>query len=194
MAVHSWIAFKEKDADSFEVVHVVGWAARNGGDAIRRSFDIPDRRWYGSTPVIINDIRGEDAEKAIPKIREAIDSYAYPNFYRMYPGPNSNSFVSHIIRNVDELKVELPPNAIGKDWIDDGDFFGYSESGSGVQVSVFGLLGLTLGLREGIEINLLGMTLGIDFLRPALKLPAVGRLGFSDGPVYDPDEDKKSNK
>jgi hypothetical protein len=30
---------------------------------------------------------------------------------------------------------------------------------------------------EGIELNLLGGVIGIDFRRPAIKLPAVGRLG-----------------
>ncbi len=33
--------------------------------------------------------------------------------------------------------------------------------------------------EEGIEVNLLGLTLGIDFAGPALKLPGLGRLGWS---------------
>lgn len=185
LAVHSWVAIKEKGALNYEVFHVVGWQARRGGSAIRAGYDVPDRKWYGSIPYIITDLRGEKAEAAIPQVRAAIESYKYQNFYRLFPGPNSNSFVSHIIRNVDELQVELPPNAVGKDWIDDGDFFAWSESGTGVQVSLFGLLGFTLGLAEGIEVNLLGLTFGVDILRPALKLPAIGRLGFEDAPVWD---------
>jgi len=184
LAVHSWVAYKEKGAKAYEVYHVVGWRARNGGEAVSGEKDIPDRKWYGSIPELITDIRGEKAEAAIPKIKAAIQSYKYPNFYRMYPGPNSNSFVSHIIRNVDELQLELPPNAVGKDWIDDGDLYAMSESGTGVQVSVFGLLGVTLGLAEGIELNILGLSFGVDILRPAIKLPAVGRLGFKDAPVF----------
>ena len=184
LAVHSWVAFKEKDAKEYEVYHVIGWLARDGGEAVLGKKDIPDRKWYGSIPELITDIRGEKAEAAIPKIKAAIQSYKYPNFYRMYPGPNSNSFVSHIIRNVDELQLELPPNAVGKDWIDDGDLYAMSESGTGVQVSVFGLLGVTLGLAEGIELNILGLSFGVDILRPAIKLPAVGRLGFKDAPVF----------
>ncbi|MEZ4870638.1 MAG: DUF3750 domain-containing protein [Bdellovibrionales bacterium] len=184
VAVHSWVAFKEKGAPTYEVYHVIGWRARNGGEAISRSDDEPDRKWYGSMPDLITDIRGKDAENAIPQIRKAIASYKYKNYYRMYPGPNSNSFVSHIIRNVDELQVELPPNAIGKDWIDDGDLFALSESGTGIQMSIYGLLGFTLGLGEGIEFNILGLSFGFDILRPAIKLPAVGRLGFRDAPVF----------
>jgi hypothetical protein len=43
---------------------------------------------------------------------------------------------------------------------------------------VLGALGVLVGLEEGIELNLLGLTLGIDFIAPALKLPGVGRVGF----------------
>lgn len=38
---------------------------------------------------------------------------------------------------------------------------------------------MTVGLVEGLEINLLGLNFGIDFLRPALKLPLIGRLGMA---------------
>lgn len=185
LAVHSWVAFKEKGADAYDVYHVIGWQTRYGGEAISGKKDIPDRKWYGSIPELISELRGKQAESAIPQIKAAIQSYKYPNSYRLYPGPNSNSFVSHIIRNVDALQVELPPNAVGKDWIDDGDFFAHSESGTGVQLSIFGLLGVTLGMAEGIEINILGLTFGIDFLSPAIKLPAVGRLGVKDAPVFE---------
>ena len=53
LAVHSWVAFKEKGAKNYEVYHVVGWRARNGGDAIRGGYDLPDRKWYGNTPELI---------------------------------------------------------------------------------------------------------------------------------------------
>jgi hypothetical protein len=33
--------------------------------------------------------------------------------------------------------------------------------------------------REGIEVNLLGLSLGVDPVRPALKLPTLGRLGMA---------------
>ena len=80
--------------------------------------------------------------------------------------------------------MELPPNAVGKDWLNGGKLFAMSESGTGVQVSIFGLLGVTLGLAEGIEFNILGLSFGLDILSPAIKLPAVGRLGFKDAPVF----------
>jgi len=40
-----------------------------------------------------------------------------------------------------------------------------------------GILGVTLGVEEGIEVNVLGLNLGVDIKDPALRLPFVGRLG-----------------
>ena len=39
---------------------------------------------------------------------------------------------------------------------------------------------LIVGLKEGIELGLLGLSFGIDFYPPAVKLPIIGRVGFSD--------------
>jgi hypothetical protein len=50
-------------------------------------------------------------------------------------------------------------------------------SGTGYQISIFGALGVMAARVEGVEINLLGLTFGIDPLSPALKLPVAGRLG-----------------
>lgn len=187
-SVHCWIAVKEKDADSYVVYDVNGWRQYRGRSVVAIEKDLPDRKWYGSQPELLYDIRGVHAQKLIPQIHAAALSYPYQNEYRAFPGPNSNTFISYIIRKTPEFYTELPPNAIGKDWIEKGSLFGVSESGTGVQLSLFGLLGMTLGLGEGIELNLLGMSFGIDFLRPALKFPFIGRLGFSDKPVFDPPE------
>jgi hypothetical protein len=50
-------------------------------------------------------------------------------------------------------------------------------SGTGLQLSALGLLGVMAAWDEGIEFNVLGLIFGLDLKRPALKLPAVGRLG-----------------
>jgi hypothetical protein len=47
-----------------------------------------------------------------------------------------------------------------------------------VQLSLLGLAGVLVGWEEGLEVNLLGLTFGVDLNRPALKLPGFGRLGF----------------
>jgi hypothetical protein len=78
---------------------------------------------------------------------------------------------------VPELGLELPPTAIGKDYLNNGSLFGRTPSGTGYQVSLLGLLGLSVGQKEGLEINLLGLTFGVDPLDLAVKLPGIGRLG-----------------
>lgn len=182
-AVHSWIATKEKGADSYITYHVIGWRLRRNLSVVAIENDIPDRHWFGAKPELIRELTGAKAEIAIPKIKKAAQDYPYPNSYRAWPGPNSNTFVSFILRKVPELGVELPPHAIGRDWINRADVYALSETGTGVQLSLFGVLGLTVGLADGVEFNILGLNFGVDIFRPAVKLPLIGRLGFSDGPL-----------
>ncbi|MDD5628803.1 MAG: DUF3750 domain-containing protein [Elusimicrobia bacterium] len=177
-AVHTWIAVKEKDASSYEVLQVVGWRLRRGLNPVVDEPGEPDRLWYGERPELVCDLRGEPAETAIPKIRKAAAAYPYTDSYRAWPGPNSNTFTSFVLRSTPELRAVLPPNAIGRDWLVRGRLCGRSESGTGVQLSLLGLLGLTVGAREGLEVQFLGLCFGVDLLRPALKLPLVGRLGM----------------
>lgn len=189
-AVHSWIATKEAGADHYLTYHVIGWRQRWGRDiVVIEKSTTPDGKWFGNDPELLYDLRGPAAARAIPSITSAASAYPYPKTYRAWPGPNSNTFISYIIRKTPELKLDLPPTAIGKDWIEDGKLAGLSESKTGVQLSLFGAFGLTLGLREGIEVNLLGLSFGVDLLRPALKLPLVGRVGYSGSPAVEPEEE-----
>lgn len=177
-AVHSWIATKEKNADHYMVYQVLGFKLWHQGTAVDVKADVPDRKWYGQYPELLADLRGEKAEEAISKIKAAVKSYPYPHLYHVYPGPNSNTFISYILRQVPELQTDLPPHAIGRDFIGYKRFVARTESGTGWQLSLWGIAGISIGRVEGIELNLLGMTFGVDILRPALKLPFIGRLGF----------------
>jgi Protein of unknown function (DUF3750) len=145
---------------------------------VRRDMRAIDGYWAGNPPQIVVDRRGPEVEAMIGRIETAIETYPYPDAYRSWPGPNSNTFIAHIARSVPELALELPPTAIGKDYLANGGVFAPTPSGTGYQMSVLGLLGLSLGRDEGLELNLLGLTLGIDPLDVAIKLPAVGRIGL----------------
>ena len=83
----------------------------------------------------------------------------------------------------------MPANAIGKDYRPITNPVGMSSSGQGVQANLLGVLGLSVGLEEGIEFNVLGLNFGIDFNRPALRLPSVGRLGMDNVASEDNDDD-----
>ena len=177
-AVHSWIAVKPKRADSYTVLHVIGWLRRRGLPPLYVARDLPDRRWFNAHPQLLYELRGIEAEAAIEKIFEL--AYAYPDAYRTWSGPNSNSFTAHVVRHVAELKMELPPTAVGKDYLMNGRVLATTPSGTGVQISLWGLLGLSVGLEEGLELNVLGLSFGLDLKPPALKLPIVGRLGLPE--------------
>ena len=78
------------------------------------------------------------------------------------------------------IGLDLPPTAIGKDFLPNGSLIAGAPSGTGYQVSLFGLLGVLAAIEEGVEVNILGLVFGIDPLDLALKLPMAGRIGFAE--------------
>lgn len=179
--VHTWVAVKPANALAYTVYEVIGWKLRWDDTAVSVRERDPDARWFGNAPELLAQARGAQAQALIPKIEAAVRSYPYADEYRAWPGPNSNTFTAWIARNVPELRVDLPPTAVGKDYIT-GALFTSAPSGSGVQLSLVGLLGVTASSVEGLEVNVLGLTFGIDPWPPALKLPIVGRLGAASAP------------
>ncbi len=179
-AVHTWIAYKPKNAGHYTAVHLVRRWGFPGEAAFRIFRDPhPDRRWHGAAPELLYALSGEEAEAAIPQIQKVVDQY--PRTYHVWPGPNSNTFTANVVREVPELSTELPPTAIGKDFLLDWRILAKSPSGTGFQVSLLGLLGFMVGLEEGVELNVLGLSFGVDLNPPALKLPVIGRVGFPQG-------------
>lgn len=179
-AVHPWIIYKRKGETAYTRYDVVGWRAPQ---VVQRNYAIPDGLWYGSTPQLLVDHRGPAAEALVDAVEAAVASYPYAHEYRSYPGPNSNTFLAHIGRKVQALQLDLPANAIGKDYRPLTNPVGLSPSGSGLQISLLGLLGVSVGLQEGLELNVLGLNFGIDLNAPALRLPFVGRWGMRDTPA-----------
>ena len=177
-AVHSWLAYKPAGAAAYERWEVVGWGVGRGAAAVRRNLRPADARWAGNDPELLVDLRGAVAGAIIPKLEAAIARYPYPAAYRTWPGPNSNTFVAWLGREVPELRLTLPPHAIGKDFLG-RHFAAATPSGTGLQLSLGGLLGVAIGLEEGLELNLLGLVVGLDPRRLAIKLPGLGRLGLN---------------
>jgi hypothetical protein len=175
--VHTWIATKPAGAAAFTVYEVTGFAVRRGGTAVRSSQRPPDGRWFGSAPVLLADVRGAGVDALIARIVRAVDAYPYQRSYRIWPGPNSNTFTAFVLRQVPELRVDLPAHAIGKDYLGPR-VFARSPSGTGMQANLFGVLGVLGGVDEGLEVNVLGLTVGVDPDDWGLKLPFVGRIGF----------------
>ena len=179
--VHTWIAVKRSGAPEFTVHEVMGWRLRRTGTALVARNRPADGYWYGNRPELLADVRGPDVEALIDRIEAAIQDYPWPDTYHVWPGPNSNTFVAHVLRQVPELRVDLPPTAIGKDYL------GWrpvhrTTSGTGAQASLLGVVGVAAGLEEGLEVNILGLHFGLDPKSLSVKLPIVGRLG----PARDP--------
>jgi Protein of unknown function (DUF3750) len=174
-AHHSWIVVKEAGASRYTRYDKVGW-----GSPVRTNGWPPDGRWFGNAPHLILAVEGDEAARLIPEIRQAVADYPYSGWgaYRAWPGPNSNTFVAHVMRSVPELAAALPPTAIGKDWQPGADILGLTPSRTGVQVSLGGFAGFSIGWVEGLEINVLGLIVGLDVRRPAIKLPGWGRIGM----------------
>ena len=129
----------------------------------------PDNYWFGARPQIVLDRRGPGVDAMIDKIRAAVASYPYPHEYRAWPGPNSSTFTAYIARRVSELGLDLPSNAVGKDFLPGGAIVAAAPSGTGFQVSLYGLAGVLLAVDEGFELNILGFNIGLDAATPALS-------------------------
>jgi Protein of unknown function (DUF3750) len=174
--VHTWIAVKPAAAAEYTVYEVIGWRLRSQDTALVVRHRAPDMRWFGSVPELVAEKRGAGVEELIARIDKAARSYPWAGEYTMWPGPNSNTFTAWVLRAVPELEADLPPTAIGKDY-SGMKLAGSAPSGRGFQFSLFGLAGLTASAVEGFEMNLLGLSFGINPFDLSLKLPLVGRVG-----------------
>jgi hypothetical protein len=174
---HTWIAVKPTSALGYTVYEVTRWARRRTGSMISISDRAPDGRWYGNAPELIAEVRGPEVDAIIERIDAAARAYPYADEYQVWPGPNSNTFTAFVLRQVPELRADMPPTAIGKDYLG-RDLLAGTPSGTGIQFSLFGVLGLIAGIEEGLELNVLGMSFGLDPLDLAIKLPFAGRFGF----------------
>jgi hypothetical protein len=172
VAVHSWIVIKGENEPGWRRYDVTRW-----GSPVRLNWWPPDL-YFGERGTVVLDISGPRAQALIPRIDEAIKSYPHADDgdYRIWPGPNSNTFVASVLRTVPELGVALPSNAIGRDFRP-LPYAGLTDSGTGVEANLWGVLGVKLGWVEGLEVNVLGLVAGLDLREPGVKLPGFGRIG-----------------
>jgi len=173
LAVHSWMVLKRENDAAWRRYDVAGW-----GNPVRVNWWPPDL-WFGEYGQVVADVKGTEANALIPRVEAAIKDYRYANAgdYVIWPGPNSNTFVAAVLRAVPELGTILPPNAVGRDFRP-LPYVGLTDSGTGIEASLWGVLGVKVGWVEGIELNVLGLVAGLDLRHPALKVPGFGRIGF----------------
>lgn len=174
LSVHSWLVIKQSGADRYTRYDVVGW-----GTPVRVNAYAADARWYSNEPEIIYSASGHAAEEIILNIERTIFSYPHGERgdYVIWPGPNSNSFIAHLLDQVPETGWVLPANAVGRNYIAEGRWVKVDHDWKNIQVSFNGYLGFAIGIRHGFEVHLLGLVAGFDFNRLAIKLPGFGNLG-----------------
>lgn len=172
--VHTWVAVKPTDAPTWTIYEVIGWRLRWQESSVVVRQRAPDGRWFGAAPELYADKRGADVDALIERIEKAVQTYPYAKEYRTWPGPNSNTFTAWIAQAVPELEVDLPATAIGKNYLG-SNVFATAPSGSGFQMSLGGLLGVSASMVDGLELNVLGLSFGVS--PNGVKLPVVGRIG-----------------
>jgi len=87
-------------------------------------------------PSVDLDRRRPGVDALIDRIEAAVDVYPCANEYRLWPGPNSNTLTAFVARRAPELGLDLPPTAIGKDYLPHGQIVDRMPSGTGWQVSL----------------------------------------------------------
>ncbi|WP_162483604.1 DUF3750 domain-containing protein [Geobacter sp. OR-1] len=115
-AIHTWIAAKHSDEEFYTVYEVIGWRLRRGQPVVRIEKDLPDRYWYGERPRLLKEHRGAGVDRLIAEVDKAARAYPWPTTYEAFPGPNSNTFIAWVGRQVPELGLELPFSAIGSSY------------------------------------------------------------------------------
>lgn len=116
-AIHTWVAVKGRNETAYTIYQVIGWRQRRGRPVLSISEGNPARSWFGSPPILLHERRGRQAEQLVDRIHDAVTGYPFADDYRMWPGPNSNSFVAWIGLEVPELGLDLPAKAIGQSWM-----------------------------------------------------------------------------
>lgn len=117
-AIHTWIAAKRSGETSYTVYDVVGWRGGHGLPVLRMARDIPDRYWFGEKPRLLIEHQGAGVDELIDAIDSAAQTYPWKNTYRVFPGPNSNTFTAWIAKQVPALQLNLPFSAIGSGYVD----------------------------------------------------------------------------
>lgn len=174
-ATHCWIELHQQGAEEWLRIEA---NTDPRAEKIHPSIANHNVRWGRDVEVIAVFLLDE-AKAQIPLLIEAAEHHAKDFHYRAYPGPNSNTYVARILDDIPGMDVELPHNAVGKDYTTT-IHAGLTNSRDGLHLDI-PFLGASLGYQQGAEIHLIGLTAGIGLWPPALKIPFLPRIGFSPG-------------
>jgi hypothetical protein len=142
-----------------------------------------DTRFGGGNVRVLGWLEGDAAERAVLALdaRAAELARTHADDYTAWPGPNSNTLVADLIAHAPGLAAVLDGNCLGKDdpgWFD----VGLTASKTGVRIDTVPI-GVAVALREGIELHLAQLTIGVSLDPPGLSLPFLPQIpwGFLPG-------------
>jgi hypothetical protein len=171
IARHPWFAVRRAGEEDWRIYEV-------GGGGAAPPFTHSS---YGN-PIVHKIWRGKDGDSAADCVERVAPGIAndIERNYIFYPGPNSNTFGPRVLRAC-KLSASLPSTSVGKDWYGKFGFGGgITSERTGVQLET-PFVGLRIGLKEGIEVHVIGLSIGIDLWPPAIIVPlGPGRIGFAD--------------
>lgn len=170
LASHSWIVIRKPGSRIYERYDKMGW-----GEVIWKDGFPADGLWFSNEPVIDQALEGPAAARLIPAVEAAIASYpfAVEGSYCAWPGPNSNSFIAHVLRAAPEIG-RMPATAVGRDF-HPRSMVGWHAGHRSFEVNLRGYLGLAVG-RTHLEVRILGLVGGIDLSTRSVLVPAVGAM------------------
>lgn len=174
VARHSWIVANvpgEGRLRRFELQH-------SGGGP----FD-----YFGNGDVAVHAIihyEQHELIRVVECLEQAESEYfkEHPDYFPI-PGPNSNTIVDFMLRHCN-VHAELPATAIGRDY---RGMVGVSTTslGTGLQLESW-VLGMKLGVQEGVEVHVLDLALGVHLWPPGITVPVnPGRIGFDNSSWHD---------
>jgi hypothetical protein len=129
----------------------------------------------GGPPWVEREWRGNDARAILGALARS-DEYPYRDKYLAWPGPNSCTYPAWVLRQAG-VSADMDPRAIGRNYHGRAGV-GRTTTATGIQAES-SLLGVQLGLEDGLECHLLCFTAGVDAWPPAVKTP-FGRIGFAE--------------
>ena len=169
-ATHTYVDYRlDSDSDWYrvEVTH-----PKSGVRTVKLKEDaVHEKIRWNERVRILSQTNGQKHSNLIRDIRIFAKSYD-DSVYRSYPGPNSNTFIEKMTREVDGLSAQLDHNAIGKEI---GFHFGKTSGGTGIELQT-PVLGVAVGLKEGVELNVIGLSAGLSFWPPSLRVPFLPRI------------------
>lgn len=184
-AEHTWVDVKCGDDMHWIRSEVIGAHSGARCNTISAREAYCDWRWSAEAVRVHRVVTGESARRVAERI-EAVTAALDPRYknggYEAWPGPNSNTFLRELARELPELAFAFDHNAVGKDytWLDAG----WSPSRTGLSLDTW-LLGATVALEEGIELHLLQLTFGVRLWPPRLQLPFLPPIPWESAPLED---------